>query len=222
MDEEKKPDRGDLITRGIALLSTLPLGTLFVSGTIMFLLGLGLNSWQTWQPPAEIHFVPAEPTPTPLPTPTPEPISIFINGEVAEPGIYQLPYDSRVQELIQLAGGFTAEAFVDVVNLAQPLTDGMHVHVPAEGNEQVAIPLVSTPPSTTKSDGQMADGLINLNTATQSQLETLPGVGPSTAEKILVYREDNGPFQSIEAVMDVSGIGPAKFEKMAEFITINE
>ncbi len=222
MDEEKKPDQGDLITRGIALFNTLPIGTLFVSGTIMFLLGLGLNGWQTWQPPAEIHFVPAEPTPTPLPTSTPEPVNVFINGEVAEPGIYQLPFDARVQELIALAGGFTTEAFADVVNLAQPLTDGMHVYVPAVGDEQAVIPLVSTPPSTTKAEGESAGGLIDINRANKSQLETLPGVGPSTAEKILIHREDNGPFASIEAIMDVSGIGPAKFEKMADFITVNE
>ncbi|MEM7348949.1 MAG: helix-hairpin-helix domain-containing protein, partial [Chloroflexota bacterium] len=79
-----------------------------------------------------------------------------------------------------------------------------------------------TPPSTTKADGESAGGLVNINSANKSQLETLPGVGPSTAEKILIHREDNGPFASIEGIMDVSGIGPGKFEKMAEFITVDE
>ncbi len=221
MEEEKRIEGKDRMTAFIAFVNGLPLGALFVSGACMFLLGVGLNSWFTWQQPAPIYFHPAEPTATPLPTATPMPVNVFVNGEVAEPGIYQLPHDAMVQDALAVAGGFTADAFIDIVNLAQPLSDGMHVHVPPLTESTAAIPLISTPPPTSKTDGETAGDLIDLNRASKSDLETLPGVGPSTAQKILDYREDNGPFAIIEDVMNVSGIGPAKFEKMANFITID-
>lgn len=217
MEEEKEEN---LLAEIFALSKKLPIGTAFVFfaigsvGTLMF------DTWANWNAPAPIYFQPAPPTATPMPTSTPEPVTIFINGEVEEPGIYTLPYDAMVQDALRMAGGFTAEAFEDVVNLAQPLVDGMQVYVPALNDDAaVAVPLISTPPVANQ-DGALG-GLIDLNVATKAELETLPGVGPSTAQKILDYREDNGPFSSIEEVMDVAGIGPAKFEQMAEFITID-
>lgn len=215
MEEEKKEiSLADIF----AYVQKLPIGTAFVFLAIGSVGSMAINTWINWNDPAPIYFEPAPPTPTPMPTSTPEPVTIFINGQVEQPGIYTLPYDSMVQDALNAAGGFTAEAFEDVVNLAQPLTDGMQVYIPAKDDSAVvAIPLISTPPMTSKDE--LSSGLINLNSASKAELETLPGVGPSTAQKILDHREDNGPFTTIEAVMDVAGIGPAKFEQMAEFIT---
>ncbi|MEM9778138.1 MAG: helix-hairpin-helix domain-containing protein, partial [Chloroflexota bacterium] len=217
MKEEKEEN---LLAEIFALGKKLPIGTAFVFFAIGSVGTLVFDTWANWNEPAPIYFQPAPPTATPMPTSTPEPVTIFINGQVAQPGIYTLPYDSMVQDALNAAGGFTAEAFEDVVNLAQPLTDGMQVYVPAKDDSAaVAIPLISTPPIISK-DG-VSSGLINLNSATKAELETLPGVGPSTAQKILDFREDNGSFSTIEGVMDVAGIGPAKFEQMAEFITVD-
>lgn len=210
-------------------IKNLPLGAF----AMMFALGglsiLGLKTFQQGiQKPAPIHFQPAEPTATPLPTVTPAPVNVFINGQVNQPGVYELPYDSILQDALMLAGGFSADAFKDIVNLAQPLTDGMQIYVPSIPETKVAIPLISTPPISAKvnsapsTDGVNEGELINLNFASKEQLESLPGVGPSTAQKILDYREDNGAFGSIEDVMNVSGIGPAKFESMQDFLTVDE
>lgn len=222
MSEEKEYDQPVAV---IDKIKQMPLGTYSIIFTLGFLTMIGLSAFQDgWRQPAEIHFQPAQPTTTPMPTPTPEPIRVFINGEVNQPGVYSLPHDAIIQDILLEAGGFTADAFKDIVNLAQPLTDGMQVHVPALPDTAVEVPVISTPPITTKSGAggsNNENGIINLNTATMTQLESLPGVGPSTAQKILHYREDNGPFLSIEAVMDVSGIGPAKFEAMEPFITVD-
>lgn len=211
----------------IEYIQNFPLGAY----AVMFALGglsiLGLKTLQQgWQEPAPIYFQTAQPTVTQSPTSTPEPLNVFINGEVEQPGVYKLPHDSILQDALLLAGGFSAEAFKDVVNLAQPLTDGMQVYVPAIPETEVAIPLISTPPVNAKSETAESNeansgGLINLNTASKELLESLPGVGPSTAQKIVDYREDNGPFTSAEDVMNVSGIGPAKFESMQDFITVD-
>lgn len=220
----KEENREELNTTSVGWvekIKNLQLGFISVLVTISSLSTMGILTWQDYQRPADMHFIPAGPTVTPQPTATPQPINVFINGAVTFPGIYELSHDARTQDLIQAASGFSAEAYVDIVNLAQPLSDGMHIHIPAISDEQTEVPLISTPPSATKSDREAANNLIDLNRATKAELETLPGVGPSTAQKILDYREDNGPFNEIKDVMDVSGIGPAKFEKMAEFITVD-
>jgi len=223
MSDEKEPKKP---TGLIETIQNLPIGAY----SIMFALGrlvmLGLKTFQQgWQQPAPIYIQTAEPTSTPLPTSTPEPVNVFINGEVKQPGVYKLPHDSILQDALFAAGGFSADAHKDIINLALPLIDGMQVYVPplAEATE-VAVPLISTPPLTLKLGASSAEnegGMVYLNTATKAQLESLPGVGPSTAQKILDYVEDNGPFSSIEDVMNVSGIGPAKFESMREFITVD-
>ena len=221
--EENREELGRTIVGWIELIKNLPIGLIVSLMVFSSLTTMGAFAWKDYQQPAEIHFIPAEPTPTSAPTATPEPISVFINGEVLNPGIYQLPFDSRVQTLLDQAGGFTALAFTEGFNLAQPLVDGMHVHIPSTDSNQeaVVVPLISTPPSTAKEESGVTGGLVNLNRASKSELESLPGVGPSTAQKILDYREDNGLFSAIEDVMDVSGIGPAKFEQMAEFLTVD-
>lgn len=179
--------------------------------------------------PAAIIITPAElplPTATPPATATPGPLRVFVSGEVAAPAVYELPPGSLIWEAVEAAGGFTAGADREVVNLAQPLANGLHVHIPAEG-EAAEIPLVSEPQPLATAELPTGDlevlpagGLVNLNTATAAELELLPGIGPALAEAIITYRDDNGPFLTLEELMDVPGIGPAKFEGVKELVTV--
>jgi competence protein ComEA len=161
-----------------------------------------------------------------LPPPTPLPIQVHVTGAVANPGVYALPSESRLQDAIQAAGGFSAEANSLGLNLAAPLQDGSQVSVPAKmsapessqagGNNQVEAKSEEQPASSNP------EVLVNINTATQEELESLPGIGPVTAQKIIEYRETNGPFIGIEDIQKVSGIGPATFEKIRNHITVDE
>jgi competence protein ComEA len=160
--------------------------------------------------------------PLPEPTATAGPIRVFVNGQVIQPDVYALPPGSIAQEAITAAGGFRPEADTAVVNLAQPLQDGMQIYVPAEG-EVIAVE-VATPVAGKVVAGVTAvnsNGLININTAMEAELDLLPGIGPSTAQKIIEHRETNGPFATIEAIMDVAGIGEAKFEAIQALITVD-
>ncbi|WP_246940538.1 helix-hairpin-helix domain-containing protein [Bacillus pinisoli] len=133
---------------------------------------------------------------------------VDIKGEVMMPGVYEVDATSRVLDLIKLAGGFTANAEQNAINLAQKLKDEMVIYVPAVGEE------------TSLQVSEQEDGLININEADQSELETLPGIGPSKAAAIIAYREENGPFQSIDDLGNVSGIGEKSLEKLRDLIRI--
>lgn len=169
--------------------------------------------------PIIIHTPP--PPATSAPTPTARPIQVFVNGAVAVPDVYVLPPESRVKQAVEAAGGFTEEANRVVINLAQPLVDGMHIYVP-EMMESTAVPreVIREPQIQSRSG---TGGLrIDINTAGLDELDMLPGIGPATAQKIIAYRMANGPFPHIEAIMEVSGIGEAKFEQIRELITTGE
>lgn len=182
--------------------------------------------------PAQIVIHPPAPTALPDPTATPGPLHVFVNGAVAAPAVYELAPGSIVQQAIEQAGGFAAEADTAVVNLAYPLQDGMQIYVPttaetaAQGQTAVTNPVVRSEGIELETGGAetaAAPGdIVDINSATVADLDTLPGIGPSTAEKIVEYREANGPFAAIEDIMNVSGIGPAKFEQIQAFITVGE
>lgn len=206
-----KLDRGSLIWVAVA----------FLIGVTAGIGGLTLNNRTR---PAPIEIVPPPPTATPQPTATAAPLQVYVNGAVAEPAVYALPPQSRVVDAIEAAGGFTAEANTVVVNLAQPLSDGAQVYVPAEEETAAAPVSVVVEPAPVNSSGAGAaaggGGLVNINTASAEELQELPGVGPSTAEKIVQHREANGPFATAEAIMDVSGIGEGKFAQIRDLITV--
>lgn len=173
--------------------------------------------------PAPLIIQPPAPTATAEPTATPSPVRVYVNGQVNAPGVYTLPPHSIAQEAIRQAGGFTSQAYADVVNLALPLSDGLQIYVP-NVDEAADLPPLITNPSTAatgNASGITAAGLVSLNSATAEELDTLPGIGPSTAAQIIAYRDQNGPFTTLEAIMDVPGIGPAKFEAIKELITLN-
>lgn len=178
--------------------------------------------------PAPIVITPASlPTVAPTTTPAPPaPLRIYVSGQVVEAAVYELEPGSIVQDAIERAGGFTAEAAAERVNLAQPLADGMQLYVPAQDEIESPPPVVSEPTPAvlpvTDSPPAAAAGLVNINRANQQELETLPRIGPSTAQKIIDHRDANGPFATIEEIMDVSGIGQATFEGLRELITVDE
>jgi competence protein ComEA len=174
--------------------------------------------------PAAIYIEPPLVSPTPSATATPEPVQVYVNGAVNRTGVYDLGQNAIVQDAIGAAGGFSAEADSTGINLALSIVDGMQIYVPTIGEEPVtrSQPAIILPANVADSDNaaQQSGAMVNINTATVGELDTLPGIGPSTAQKIVDYRDENGPFASIETILNVSGIGEAKFDQIEPFITI--
>ena len=162
------------------------------------------------------------------PAPTIAPIAVDVSGAVTRPGLYKFPLGSRIQDAIDAAGGLLADANTTTLNLAARLEDGQQLAIPyKEGSSVVAT--TSSPLFTSSSPGgdnstatpSSSDAnLININTATAEELDTLPGIGPTTAQKIIAYRQTNGPFATIEDILKVSGIGPATFDNIKALITV--
>jgi competence protein ComEA len=155
-----------------------------------------------------------------LPVPTPAPISVDVSGAVLHPGLYHLPQGSRLEAAVQAAGGFQDDANRQMLNLAARLQDGEKIHVQVVGETVQAAPTI--PPSTRSGiDGIALPGtLVNLNTATSEELQTLPGIGEVRAKDIIAYRESHAGFKSIEEIQEVPGIGPVMFERLKDQITI--
>lgn len=134
---------------------------------------------------------------------------IDVKGEVKSPGVYEIAIDSRVEEVINLAGGFTKQANQSVINLAQKVHDEMIILVPKVGDTVIE-----------GGEESAGSGKINLNYASQDEIEELNGIGPSKAQAIIQYREENGLFQTIEDVLNVSGIGEKTLENMKDSIQV--
>ncbi|MBK6712457.1 MAG: helix-hairpin-helix domain-containing protein [Chloroflexi bacterium] len=193
-----------------------------ILGVALTLLGVGLMR-QTQ--PAPIEIIAPAPLATPEPTATPGPIRVFVNGAVVAAAVYLLPPDSAVEQAIAAAGGFAPEANTAVINLAQPLFDGAQVYVPTM-SELAATPTavvsaLSRGGTAVELSASSSDGLIDINQADVAELDSLPGIGPSTAEKIIAYRSSVGLFKTIEEIMNVPGIGEAKFGQIKELITVS-
>ena len=156
----------------------------------------------------------ATPVPTPEATPTPRPLRVYVSGAVHHPDVYTLALDSIVKDALLAAGGASEEADLDRINLAQPLADGEQIYVPRLGEEDPPV----QPPSGQRSQ-TILTGKININAADVMALESLPGIGPALAQRILDHRKANGPFASPADIMEVSGIGPATFEEIQHLIT---
>jgi competence protein ComEA len=163
------------------------------------------------------------------PAPTQAPLVIQIIGEVVKPGVYALPDGSRVQDAVDAAGGLLADADSNSINLAARLEDGKQINIPSQngpvsGASTPSAPTATSAPftvvSTLTPTAVSSASLININTATLEQLDTLPDIGPEKAQSIITYRQQHGLFQHIEDIMKVSGIGPATFDKIQSLITV--
>jgi competence protein ComEA len=159
------------------------------------------------------------------PPPTPPPVIVHVTGAVAQPGVYTLASESRVEDAVQAAGGVSPQADVQSLNLAAFIKDGERIWIPYQAQAEE---LPQSPGATPASVGEPGERLpvgsptllVDINRASQEELESLPGIGPVTAQKIIADREENGPFSKIEEIERVPGIGPAKFEKIKALITV--
>ena len=143
------------------------------------------------------------------------PLLVHVLGAVARPGLVELSAGARVVDAVAAAGGFTAEADPAGVNLARPVVDGEQLVVLAVGQ--------APPPSTGGASGGSAaggDGLVHLNTADVAALDTLPRIGPALAQRIIDWREANGPFTSVDQLLEVAGIGDAVFSGLADRVAL--
>jgi competence protein ComEA len=140
---------------------------------------------------------------------------VYVAGAVASPGVYTLGAAARVTDAVAAAGGADADADLNVVNLAAVVVDGERIYVPKVG-ETVPVVVGATP---VVGDTTPA-GPVNVNSATADQLDVLPGVGPTTAEAIVAHRDQHGPFQTVEQLGDVRGIGPAKLDALRSLVTV--
>lgn len=137
-------------------------------------------------------------------------ICVYVCGEVASPGVYELPAEARIGEAVEAAGGMTEEAASVWLNLAEHMTDGQKIEVPSKERAE----------ELTEESAQEEKGLINLNTASKEQLMTLRGIGESKAEDIVNYREQQGGFRTLEELMQIPGIKEGVFEKIKDQITV--
>ena len=157
--------------------------------------------------PIELPHAAAE-APPPVATTQPSLLQVHLAGAVQRAGLYEVPASFRVGDLVDAAGGFTAEADGAAVNLAERLRDGQQIYVPTQGEalttESVGI------------GGAGGDGRIDVNAATATQLEQLPGIGPSLAGAIVAFRNEHGPFATVDALQQVPGIGPSKLAQLRD------
>jgi competence protein ComEA len=164
----------------------------------------------------------------------PAEVVVHVVGAVRRPGVYRFPPSARGEDALKAAGGATEKANTDAINLAAKLEDGQQLYVPSkeepisienrEGRKTAALENAGGGNRKPSSDsGKLTtpgQGSVNINTASLEELQRLPGVGPSTAQKIIAYRKETGGFTAPEQLMDVSGIGEKKFAKMKPFVRV--
>lgn len=172
-----------------------------VAGVLIGLLAAGVIR-VTGAPPA------GDPV-TLAPAPTSIPIAVYVSGEVAAPGVYYLPENSRLGDALSAAGGALESADTSELNLAQFVSDGERLDIPKKRPELVIGGNADQPVS-----------VVNINTASQAQLEALPGVGPTLAQRIIAYRSESGRFTRVEDLLKVSGLGAALLDRIRNQITI--
>ena len=156
---------------------------------------------------------------------------IYITGEIAKPGVYKLSEDSRIFQLIEMAGGFTKNADTESLNLAENVIDGSHVHIGSKFHVQYESPTIPGMPANIQTQNanaransaitysQAQAGKININSAGAGELESLPGIGPALAQRIIDYRNNHGNFSRPEDLINVRGIGQLKLAQVLPHVT---
>jgi len=207
--------------------------------TLLNLAALGLAVWWLRDPRASAVVVVPPPTRAPGPTATPVKVHVYVSGAVLRPGLVVLSEEARAADAVGAAGGFQPDADRVAVNLAAPLQDGWQLHVPATtdggGPDQRSPPGAGAGPAGSVgpltglgAGGAGADsggpgagaGRVNVNTAGAAELETLPGIGPALAERIVAHRAAQGPFASVDDLLAVSGIGEKTLARLRDLVTV--
>lgn len=145
-------------------------------------------------------------------------IIVHVSGEVNNPGIIELKEGSRIADAIEKAGGSTKYADLSKINLAYEIKDGQKINIPSK--QEIIEVYIQEEAGENVIENEIKNNKVNINTALQTELETLTGIGPSTALKIIDYRKENGEFKSIEDIKNVPGIGESKFENIEEEICV--
>jgi len=149
-------------------------------------------------------------------------IAVHITGCVMNPGVFYLPSDTLLIDVINQAGGFTQEADISVANLAKRLCDGMQIRIPSHTDtDKTWLLSEGTPLTGGDTSGSIQATKVNINTATLSELMTLSGIGESTAKSIIAYRTDHGLFKDIKDIMNVPGIKEGKYNKIKDDICVS-
>ena len=151
---------------------------------------------------------------------SPRTVTVHVCGAVKKEGVYTLAEGSRIRDAVEAAGGFSEEADTAYLNLAMELSDAVQIRVPTKEEAGAYSPEQSGSGEEANGSASAAEGKININTASREELMKIPGVGEVRAQRIIEYREQSGPFETIEDLMKVSGIKNASFEKMREYITV--
>jgi competence protein ComEA len=196
-------------------LDTLSRGE--ITGLIVVLVAVlgGAGLWYARSLPKPVTIAESGPgaaKPAVSPTSSPAMLIVDVAGAVRTPGVYEFAEGERVVDAIERAGGPRPKADLSLLNLAAPLVDGTQILVPKIGPAVTGVPGETAPGS--------SSGLINVNTASVTELETLSGIGEVLAATIVEYRTQNGPFASVDDLLDVSGIGPATLEEIRDQVTV--
>lgn len=202
------------------------------------LLAVGLAFLRSSTPPPRLTLPRAQPGSAPVeggpssgpgpvassvPTVAPITVTVHVAGQVIGPGIYAVPAGARVADAIVAAAGMSAEADVEQLNLAARVSDGERVYVPKKGEAPPPVPAAGPAPATGPAAGAKGTAPgppLDLNAATATQLDALPGVGPATSTAILAYRTSHGRFRSVTELLDVPGIGPTKLEALRPLVRV--
>lgn len=202
---------------------------LLVAGAFMFLPS---------QPPLETSLPTATWSSSPGPdviaaSAVPVTVKVHVAGAVRNPGVYEMSSAQRVVDAVRAAGGATANADLESINLAQTIVDTEQIYVPVRPRRPAApsrrpeprlqprrTSTVTASPVVTVAPGSTVPAKVNINTATAAELDGLPGVGPSTAKQIIAHRQSKGPFSRVEDLLNVPGIGPAKLDAMRQLVTV--
>jgi competence protein ComEA len=188
-------DRRDALLTAAVLVGSVVIGMLF---------------WMRGEPP---KIAPPATASSPVAAESTGTILVHVAGAVRAPGLYELPEGARVADAIEAAGGGRRAADLDLLNLAETLVVGTKVEVLRRG--------ASPAPTSTGATGSApAAGVVNVNNADAIMLETIPGIGPVTAAAIIAHRDASGPFESVEELLDVQGIGPATLESLRAYVTV--
>jgi competence protein ComEA len=188
-----------------------------IAGLMVVLVAVlgGAGLWYARSLPKPVTIAESGPGAAQLVSSSPSPsvtLIVDVAGAVREPGVYEFAEGDRVIDAIERAGGSLPKAELSLLNLAAPLADGTQILVPKAGPAVPGVVPGATPGST--------GGLININTASATELEALPGIGEVLSATIVEYRTQNGPFTSVDQLEDVSGIGPATLEEIRDQVTI--
>jgi competence protein ComEA len=209
-----------LLGAAIALiLGTTVLISWFLGGSIPASSGAEVATIADDQAAAVDEMAPESETPETEPRPNSTPtaafVIVYISGAVQQPDVYEVPAAARVKDVVLAAGGLTEDAAIDEINLAEHVADAQHIHIRRQGESPS-----SSAPTGDDAVRDSKDGPLNLNTASAADLDGLPGIGQSLAERIIEYRTTNGPFKSVEDLQKVKGIGPALFAKLAPLVAV--